>query len=459
LGLLRWLSGFRARQYAEGEYREGPYYLPVSGGWLSADAGRYINWWQNGHSLQTGGGSSAMVEACVSAYAQTVAMCPGNHWAWTEGAGRKRVTNSALTRLLRYPNSYQSISDFLLNATRHLYLEGNAYALALRNDRFEVTELHLFDPASSSAQVAADGSVFYSLSGNGVAEALAGQKKLTVPARDVLHLRLHTTRHPLLGETPIAAAALQLAAGNAALESQVTFYLNQARPSYVLSTDQVLKVEQVQQLRELWNEQASGMAKGGTPILTAGLKPQTLGMSAVDAQLADMLKLSDQAIANVFRVPLQKLGMGNTTYASTEAMNSDWLASGLGFVLNHIEEALGLLFKLRGQPDEYVEFDTSALLRSSFKERMEGWAAGTKGGIIARNEARQEFEFKPVEGGDEPWVQQQDIPLSIAYENAKNPPAPPPAPAPPPEGANDGAAAASFEADFRHHLTEQLDAA
>jgi hypothetical protein len=132
-----------------------------------------------------------------------------------------------------------------------------------------------------------------------------------------------------------------------------------------------------------------------------------------------------------------------------------WLASGLGFVLNHIEEALGLMFKLKGQPDEYVEFDTSALLRSSFKERVEAWAAGTKGGIFARNEARAEFERKPVDGGNEPWVQQQDIPLSIAYENAKNPPVPPAPPAAEP----DPAAAASFAAQFRQHLTEHLDAA
>lgn len=125
-----------------------------------------------------------------------------------------------------------------------------------------------------------------------------------------------------------------------------------------------------------------------------------------------------------------------------------WLASGLGFVLNHIEEAIGLTFKLKGQPDEYLEFDTSALQRSAFKDRIEGWAAGTKGGVFARNEARREFELKPVEGGDEPWVQQQDIPLSVAYDNALNPPEPPPAIAPPvieeptPEDADKALAAA-----------------
>jgi HK97 family phage portal protein len=417
---------------SEGQYREGPYYLPFTGGWLPASSP--WNYWQLGQDVQSGGGN-AMVEACRGAYAQTVAMCPGNHWAWTEGAGRSRVTTSALTRIIRKPNEYQSISDFMLNLVYDL-MDGEAFALVQRNDRFEPSALHLFNARSCFAQVAEGGDVFYSLSGNEIVEKMVGAQKLMVPARDVLHVRLHTPRHPLVGESPLVAAALQLAAGSAALEQQVIFYANQARPSFVLTTDQVLKRDQVLELRALWNEQSAGMSKGGTPILTAGLKAQPISVTSKESELAELLKLSDQAIANVYRVPLQKLGMGTTTYASTEALNSDWLASGLGFVLNHIEEAIGLLFKLKGQPDEYLEFDTSAMLRSSFKERVEGWAAGVKGGIFARNEARQEFERKPVEGGAEPWVQQQDVPLSVAYENANNPPEPPalPAPTQEPEG-------------------------
>ena len=105
----------------EGEYRDGPWYLPITGGWLPHSVGQYMNWWQLGYNptpLHTG----AMVEACVSAYSQTVAMCPGDHWRTQDNGGRERVTNSALSRILRRPNSYQTISDFMLNATRSLYL-------------------------------------------------------------------------------------------------------------------------------------------------------------------------------------------------------------------------------------------------------------------------------------------------------------------------------------------------
>jgi hypothetical protein len=64
---------------AGGEPHPGPWLLPISGGYLPADVGDSINWWQNGYSVFGSGSQSAMVEACVSAYSQTVAMCPGDH--------------------------------------------------------------------------------------------------------------------------------------------------------------------------------------------------------------------------------------------------------------------------------------------------------------------------------------------------------------------------------------------
>lgn len=453
MGLLARVGAAIGLKAAEGDYREGPYHLPVSGGWLSGQIGQFANWWQMGYDVQRGGGS-AMVEACVAAYAQTVAMCPGNHWKWSAEKGRARIGTSALARMLRYPNDYQSISDLLLNAVRDILLEGNSYALVLRNARFEPIELHLMDPRVCAARLSVDGDVFYHLSGNPIIERRLGGG-LIVPARDVLHLKLHTPRHPLVGESPLAASALQLAAGNAALQQQIQFFINQSRPSFIITTEQPLTLEQTVQLRTSWNEQSAGMNKGGTPILSHGLKAQPIGSTAKDSELADILKLSDQAIAHVFRVPLQVLGTGDTPFASTEALMQSWRAGGLGFVLNHIEEAIGLLFKLNGQPDEYVEFDTSALLRSAFKERVEGWATGVKAGIFDRNAARQDFEQAPVDGGDEPWVQQQDVPLSVAAKLAKEPP---PAPLPsdkPPSREGEDDAERLFD-NFRRDLDDRI---
>jgi HK97 family phage portal protein len=420
----------------EGAYRPGPYLLPVSGGWLPA--GSSTNFWQLGQDIVPLSSRSAMVEACISAYAQTVAMCPGDHWRTNRKGGRERVKTSALSRLLRRPNTYQSISDFLLNATRSLYLEGNAYALALRNDRYEVSELHLMNPKMCWPQVAETGDIFYALGGNAV---IAQQipEKLIVPQRDVLHIRLHCDRrypYPLIGETPLMSAIQDMGVGDAIAQQQLQFYTNQARPSAILLTDQNLDKDQVQALRDRWDEQTRGINQGKTPILTNNLKVTPWQMPGKDAQVAEIMKMSEDRIALAFRVPLQVLGLsGGPSYGSAEALMQFWVASGLGFCLNHIEQSFDRLFQLRGEPEEYTEFDTSALMRSAFKDRIGALKEGVIGGIFSPNEARNKEGLDDVKAGDEPRVQQQVVPLSAAESIVPKPgagtgPHPPPAPGP-----------------------------
>lgn len=433
------------KKAAEGEYRPGPYF--VEGGWLSAAAGRFMNFWQMGYSITPYGESGAMVEACVSAYAQTVAMCPGDHWRKLENGGRERVSNSALTRIMKRPNEYQTISDFMLNLTRRLYENGEAFGLAVRNNRGEISEIHLM--RQGYARIAVDGSVFYDLYGNEIAEQRF-DLGYPIPARDVLHVRLHTPRHVLKGESPILSTVLDRAMAGAALNQQVAFYLNQARPSFMLETDEKLTKEQTDQLRELWNAQTQGENAGGTPILTWGLKAKPVGVNPQDGQLAELLKLSDQNVALAFRMPLQVLGLGATTFASTEALMSSWKATGLGFALNHIEEAFGLLFGLKGMPDEYLEFDTKALLRSNFRELIEGMARSTISGIHSSDEARNELDLPVTPGGfgSMPRVQQQVVPLDWHANN-------PPAPAVHPDPADPDEEERSYD-DFSRQIAERV---
>jgi HK97 family phage portal protein len=429
---------------AEGEYHDGPWQLPITGGWLPADVGQYWNWWQLGYNPVGSTAQHSMVEACVSAYCQTVSMCPGDHWVLTGKGGRERVETSALSRILRHPNFYQSMTDFMLNLTRQLYIEGNAYALAIRNDRFEIGELHLMDSNRSFPQIVpATGDVFYTLAGNDIVSNMFGHtsnQTLLVPQRDVLHVRLHNSRRrpfPIRGESPLVSAMADIAMGNAILQQQIKYFMNQARPSAVLTTDLNLDKDQVQALRDRWNEQVKSIdcGAGGTPILTNGLKVQTWSSSGgKDAQLAEVLKLSNDNIAMAFRVPQQILGVpGRTSGTNIEALMQLWIATGLGFALNLIEEAFGVTFNLWGQPDEYVEFSTSSLLRSAFKDRIEGLTRAVQGGIFSPNEARNEEGMDDVEFGDEPRVQQQVVPLSAASSiptkpgaSGKTPPAPGP---------------------------------
>jgi HK97 family phage portal protein len=327
-------------------------------------------------------------------------MCPGDHWRLNSKGGRDRVKNSALSRILRHPNAYQSISDFLLNATRSLFLDGNAYALALRNDRYEIAELHLMDARMSAPQVATTGDVFYWLAGNDVIDRQT-DGQIVVPQRDVLHIRLHSDRRfprPLVGETPLTAALSDIGVNDAIAQQQMQFYANQARPSAVLSTDLVLDKDQVQFLRDRWDEQSRGLNQGKTPILTAGLKVQPWSVGGKDAQIAEVMKMSQERIALVFRVPLQLLGLSSAGFGSTEAMMQFGRHRPRFCAQPHRRKFRAC--SLKGQPDEYAESDTSALLH-----RPEGSHRGARarcGRHLRRNEARNSEGYPDVEYGDEP---------------------------------------------------------
>jgi HK97 family phage portal protein len=456
----------------EGQPRDGPWPVVNPDGWLPNEWGQFLNYWQMGYDPIPFGGS-AIVQACINAYAQTMAMCPGDHWRLGSDGGRERVTTSALSRVLRRPNDYQSRSDFILNLARDLYGEGNTYALAQRNSRAEVIAFHAFDPKRSKPVVAEDGSVFYSLAGNNVIEkamALGGStwlstgQGLLAPARDVLHIKLDATPgEPLLGIPPSRHAEAAISASSLISQQLITFFGNMSRPSGVLSTDLNLTGDQVNELRRRWNDQSRGLNSGGVPILTNGLKFAAMSVSAKDSELASMIKMTQDEIFMVYGVPPAILGMTDkAAFASTEALMQFWLSRGLGFALNHIETGFDHFFGLRGWPNEYVELDTQALLRVQFKDRIEALAKGTISGIFSPDEARNSEDLPKTPYGEEPRVQQQVVPLS-AWANPQ-PATVAPAPGAPPAPANDPNAPpaadtppadASFESEQRDSTTDE----
>lgn len=411
---MKWWSRIfnpSAVKAAEGEFRPGPYLM--EGGYLPN--GAPWNYFQMGMTPSSVSYDSfAIVEACISSYAQTVAMCPPGHYRVDSGGEKQLVETSSLSRVLKSPNDYESTSDFLLNLIWSVYEKGNAYAYAIRNERNEIVALHRMN--LGTPRIGTDGSIYYSLGGNEIVQKRF-DFSIPVPARDVLHLRLNAKRHPLKGVSPLLSTALDLASKGSIANQQLAFYKNQARPIVYLESDERLTAEQTKDLRARWQEQRSNI-DGGPPILSWGLKAKSLTPTASDSQIAELLKMTDQNVALAFRVPLPILGISTGLVSSTETLMQQWIASGLGFILNHLEESLGKLFKLNGYPNEYIELDTRALLRSSYKDRIEGLARGVQGGIYSIDEARREEGRGPAPGGHgkEPRVQQQMVPLSYGSE-------------------------------------------
>lgn len=365
-------------------------------------------------------GPNAIVEACIAAVSQTVGQLPALHYRRGDDGGKEVVETSAASRVLRRPNQYQTSAVFFSNLLRREYFCGDAYAVADRNNRFEVDALHLL-PDASPVVDPFDGEIYYNLQAADTTGGALDTRRWR-PARDVLHLCLYSSPwNPLKGLTPLAAAALSAGILTDANRHEAAFFKNMSRPSGVLETAERLTKIQMDELRVAWGKHSKDGATGGTPVLSSGLSWKPLTMTATDAQVLELSRWQAVQICSAFRVPPSVVGLVDSmTYSNVESMNRYWLAHGLQFVLEHLEQSLDWLFQLSGNRkrpgDEWIEFDTTEFLRTDLKTQFEALQAGINAGVLSPNEARRAQDLPAVEFGDEPRMQAQQVPLSAWYK-------------------------------------------
>lgn len=389
------------------------------------------NWFQLGHRPLGGSNAGSVVEACVQAYAQTMAQLPGRHYQLDDEGTKTYVKTSRLARVLAKPNRYQTRSDFLLNLVYSILNHGNGYWVGNAVGKERPNEIFLLDPRMTQAhRVPETGDIVYSTSGQFLDmindELMEG--RALIPERYIGHVRLHTPDDPLLGITPLQNAAASISAHGAITGAQAAFFANMSRPAGFLSTELDLSKVQMQQLREAWEEKSKDLNVGGVPILANGMKWNAMTITSQDAQLVEAWRMTVEDISRVLRVPPMLINnMENSTFDNAETLMRFWLASGLGFLINHIELAMSAYYRL---DDRYagVEYDQQVLLNADMQRQMEALGAGVTKGLMAPNEGRKRLGLGPVEGGDTPYVQQQMIPLDAARSGAQlgtEPPAPP----------------------------------
>lgn len=397
------------------------YPLAITGGAVNSSWG--LNWWQRGYT-PANGGTVATAEACVDAYAQTIASLKVAVYDYAPQGHKTKNTSVAASRLLQRPNSYQTKSDFEFNKLKALLYYGNSYAVGIRNERNEFIEWHLLDPRSTTPYVDPETkAVFYGLGNN---ELYPGDITALVPQRDMLHIRLYTPRHPLIGVSPIEAVAASMVANGSVSASQAAFFNNMRRPSGIISVTETLKKAQMTELRDAWDEQSKDIDSGGVPILGSGAKWEPMSITSQDAQLVEAFNMTVMDIARGFRVPLPLVNLyENASYNNVEQLYSQWLAGGLGFLVSHIEQSYEKFFVMplnRG-----IDYDVDSLLRADFEKRVEGYSKLTQAGIYPIDQARAKFDGSPpVPFGDQPLVQQQMVGLEYAHsQTVEDPPADP----------------------------------
>jgi len=404
----------------------------------------YPGAWQQNVSVNTDSAASFHADfACKTLIARDIAKLrlklveKDDDDIWSE------VTNPAFSPVLRRPNPYQTHNQFWECWVLSKLSRGNAYVLKERDNRNVVTALHILDPTRVQPLVADDGAVFYRLS----SDNLVGTGEITVPARDIIHDRMNCLFHPLVGTPPVFASGLASMLGLNAQKASALLFQNASMPGGIVTVPGEISSDEEQRVKEQWENRFARGNVGRVAIMTGGAKYETVAMTNVEGQMIENLKWSAEVVCSVYHVPPYKVGVGALpSYNNVQSLNVEYYSQALQSHIEEIEELLDHALGIGWGVGLGTEFDTENLLRMDSVTQITAIQQAVGAGVMAPNEGRAKLDLRPVPGGANPYLQQQNYSLeALAKRDAQDDPFKPNVP--PPQAPVDNAPAADEPVD------------
>lgn len=338
----------------------------------------------------------------------------------------QEVKEHPYIKLLKKPNHYQTWQKFAEQWALSKLAHGNTYVYKVRNAKGIVDELHILSPALVRVLVDTRGEVWYQLSHDSLSQVFNEDDlengNMVVPATEIIHDTMICLFHPLVGVSPIYACGLAATQGLSIQNNSATFFNNMSRPSGILTAPNQISDTTAERLKKHWETNYSQGNIGRLAVLGDGLNYQAMTITAVDSQLLEQLKWTAETVCSCFHVPSYKIGVGQMpTYDGVESLNQIYFTDCLQTIIEsmeaHLEDGLdfeSIGYNLELELDGLIRMDTATLIKTLNE--------GVKGGWMKPNEARQKRNLAPVEGGDTPYLQQQNFSLkALAQRDATNP--------------------------------------
>lgn len=354
----------------------------------------------------------AAVWACVRLISETVATMPLMLYKTDADGSRALAADEPLYSLIHdAPNADNTAVEFWEGVALALCLWGNAYAkkemaggrvvslTPLSADRMQVTRTQ-----------------------SGALEYRYSDKSIRGVFREdqIFHVRGFGGSGDV-GLSPISFARQSLGTAMATDQFAGTMFANGARPSGLLTVEQILSPEQRKQLRENVIEPFVGSENaGGMMVLEAGLKFQPVTMTPEDSQFLQTRSFQIEEICRWFRVPPFMVGHTEKSTSWGTGLEQQliaFLTFSLKPYLVRIEQAISRsLIRPEQRQALKPEFNVEGLLRTDSAARSQFYATMVSNGIMTVNEVRRLENRPPLPGGDVLRAQSQNVPLGQSEE-------------------------------------------
>lgn len=348
--------------------------------------------------------------ACVRRTAETMASLPIQFFSVKRNSSgrivdKQVITDHPLYRLLRWkPNRYQTRSEFFETLYYQQAFRGNAYSLIERNSFKEIISLLPLMTSQVETILNPDGNVVYRYYASG--------KIYEYSADNIWHLKLFG--NGIIGLSPLDQARNSLGIALGAEESINRMANNNFKQGGVLSIDKILNKDQRKQVKENFNDIASGKEEA-LKVLEAGMKFTPTSMLPKDVQLLESRKFQLEDICRFFDVPpvlIHDMSSSTVWGSGITEIVRGWYKLGLSPYRTRMKDSIQTqLLDISEREIVEPDFDIDELLRGGEKERYEGYSVAIRSGVMTPNECRSQEGLPPDPAGNKLFIDQQLIHL------------------------------------------------
>lgn len=229
-------------------------------------------------------------------------------------------------------------------------------------------------------------------------EYRVGSKVSTYPRQDIIIINEPSPLSIATGFSPVGAAALEIDVDMQAALWNKYLLENFAEPGGVLSTEQAIDDKSFDRLKSEWAQRHQGAGNAGRwALLEKGLKAEPIGRSPQEMDMTNSRKFHRNAITAILGVPMALMTSEDVNLANAEVAErvfaKDTIDPQMRLITGVLQEEL---------VPEYGD-DLELIYESPVPEDTQmkiNKAIAGEGRYLTVNEARDLFDYGPLEGGD-----------------------------------------------------------
>jgi len=254
-----------------------------------------------------------------------------------------------------------------------------------------------------------------------------GRTKLTLPREDVIYFQYHNPRNPIAGMGCVQGIVDAVYINAQMYEYEESVFKNKARIGSIIETSEAISTPELDRLREDFHQKYGGVQKSGENlILPPGLKVVKDSMTPEELAFIEGKQITRQEICAGLDTPIA-LFDPTANRANYESALYFYARNGVMPRCVRFQEKLNERLCPMYDDKIFLAFDNIVPEDQELKLKMD--TAYVQAGIEAINEIRGELGLDAKPGGDELYIDNRMMPLSMASQpRPETQPKPPPKP-------------------------------